>query len=117
MPDELKVKIHAPNRLGPGQDITMRCHVNLPSNDVSVLWKKVSGSGLLPEGRSSIQERLELGDYELTIQNLREEDTGSYVCAASTILGKISEVRVDSTYLHVEGKCTQQTTRRWKPML
>ncbi|XP_038063328.1 macrophage mannose receptor 1-like isoform X2 [Patiria miniata] len=99
--DELTVTIHAPRRVERGANVTMRCHVNLPSTDVTVLWRKVSGTEMLPEGRTRLQDRPEVGDYDLIIENLQENDTGSYVCAATTVIGQIGESEMDSTYLHV----------------
>ncbi|XP_038063227.1 C-type mannose receptor 2-like [Patiria miniata] len=99
--DELTVMIHAPRRVERGASVTMRCQVNLPSTDVTVLWRKVSGTEMLPEGRTRLQDQPEVGDYDLIIENLQENDTGSYVCAATTVIGQIGESEMDSTYLHV----------------
>ncbi|XP_022100349.1 uncharacterized protein LOC110984447 isoform X2 [Acanthaster planci] len=99
--DEMMVTIHAPNRLERGETVTMRCHVNVPSIDITVLWRKVSGTEMLPEGRTVLLDRPESGDYDLTIEKVQENDTGSYVCVATTVIGQIGTSKMDSTYLHV----------------
>ncbi|XP_022099051.1 uncharacterized protein LOC110983796 [Acanthaster planci] len=99
--DEMMVTIHAPKRLERGETVTMRCHVNLPSIDITVLWRKVSGTEMLPEGRTVLLDQPESGDYDLTIEKVQDNDTGSYVCVATTVIGQIGTSKMDSTYLHV----------------
>ncbi len=98
--EDMAVTILGPDQYNWGSNVTMRCHVNLPSTDVTVLWQKAIDTEIsLKDGKTDIKVYPERGDYELTIKNLQNEDAGSYVCVASTVLGEISFLKMETFIL------------------
>ncbi|XP_071787270.1 uncharacterized protein [Asterias amurensis] len=100
--DDMTVTIYGPDQYNVGSSVTLRCHVNLPSTDVTVVWQKdIDTKILLNHENTEVKVFSEKGDYELTIKNLQIEDAGSYVCVASTLLGEVSVLKMATFLLDV----------------
>ena len=101
----MTVTIYGPDQYNVGSSVTLRCHVNLPSTDVTVVWQNdIDTKITLNHEKTEIKVFSEKGDYELTTKNLQIEDAGSYVCVASTLLGEVSVLKMDTFLLDVGKK-------------